>query len=521
MVWELAAKQLCKVMWIFTIQSVILIGSVYGQDDTATLVQDTVKKQEIPKYEFSGYAALEVGQMQYAHYAFVSSGIIDHNWIGSTYLNLGLKSHITDFFSVYGAIEARLGYDTKPLDQALDPTSFPSSQNIYVTIPNAEGIFSFGNREYLGLTIGIGRFEYKYNPESRNLGEYLFRTGTYPAYIRTSFDLPLARINGIVGSFTIGDFLRQDILLTTLTDIQPFTDFSLTYIADASFFEKALDVGAGVQFANLISTMPDQTSQVNYSGNGYLKAPGDTGYYTFKGTKLMGRVTVDPKQFSSSDNFKDFFGKEGGKLYAEASVLGLESYPASNKIDSFNLSNTVGYDSLWQKIPITLGVNVPTHPFTSYGLMPIAIAMSNFDVFKKNWAVLGGAGILGGIVTGGGTWLLEKYVGKNLRLDVLSVEAEWYGCKYPDSYFNVTLSDYAVPDRPKSGSGLTWDDYTRDNWKWSIFAEKTFFNKFSLIFQIARDHLRLHTLIMKFEDYQEALITNDQWYWMGKVKFNF
>jgi len=44
---------------------------------------------------------------------------------------------------------------------------------------------------------------------------------------------------------------------------------------------------------------------------------------------------------------------------------------------------------------------------------------------------------------------------------------------------------------------------------------------FLLCFRLHRDHLRLHTLIIKFEDYEEVLIKNEDWYWMGKVKFNF
>jgi hypothetical protein len=426
--------------------------------------QDTnAAKLEQSRFTFSGYTALELGQIQYAHYAFVSSGEIDHNWIGSTYLNLSMKSHINEHLSVLGTIEARLGYDTKPLDQALDPTTFPSSQNIYLAIPNAEGIFTFGDKDNPYLTIGGGRFEYKYNPEAQNLGEYLFRTGTYPAYIRTSFDLPLARINGVMASLNLFDFLRQDLLLTTLTDIQPFTDISLTYLVDASIAGRTLSLGAGVQFASLISTMPEQTSQHQYSINGYLKAPGDTGYYTFRGTKLLGRAMFDPKRLFDAP----FFGKEDCKLYVEAALLGVENYPASNVLDSFNFSNTVGYDHYWQKIPVMMGFDIPT--------------------FKI--------------------------------LNVLALEAEWYGGRYPDSYKNVTIEDIAVPDKPPSG--YTLDSYKHDDWKWSIYAEKTFYNKFSVIFQAARDHLRLHTLIVKFEDYEEALNQNKDWYWMGKIKFNF
>jgi hypothetical protein len=495
-----------------TIKGILAAGCIFVVSSFAEQSTDTAGPGA-GRFDFSGYAALEVGQLQFAHYAFVSSGEIDHNWIGSSYFNFAVRRTINEHLSVLASIEARLGYDTKPLDQALDPTTFPSSQNIYITLPNAEGIFTFGRKEDPCLTIGIGRFEYKYNQQAQNLGEYLFRTGTYPAYIRTSFDLPLARLTGIVASWKPVDFLRQDFLLTTLTDIQPFTDFTLTSITDVSI-GRGLSLGAGVQFANLISTMPNQTSKKNYFSNGYLKAPGDTGYYTFRGTKLLARIMVDPKQYVQAD----FLGKEDCKLYAEAAVLGLESYPASNTVDNFNLSNTIGYDHLDQKIPAMFGFNWPTHPYLTYGLVPLAITMQGYKAFKTDWR---GVGVLASVIAGSGTLFLEKYLKKNLRLDVLAVEAEWYGCKYPDSYYNVTLGDFSTPARPNSGTGYTWGDYTRDDWKWSIYAKKTFYDRFSLIFQASRDHLRLRTLIVKFEDYEEALIRSNQWYWMGKIKINF
>ena len=225
-----------------------------------------------------------------------------------------------------------------------------------------------------------------------------------------------------------------------------------------------LDIGGAVQFANLISPMSNQTSVTNYVGNGYQKAPNDTGYYTFQGTKLMGRIMFDPKRFFDLS----FFGKEDCKLYAEAAILGLESYPASNAIDPTNPSNDIGYDNLWQKIPVMMGFNIPT--------------------FKL--------------------------------LDRAALEAEWYGCRYPIGYGEVINNGYSVPSQP-SNDGYSWDDYRKDDWKWSINIEKTIFNRVSLIFQAARDHLKLTTTIAKDADYDDALMLPKHWYWMGKVKFNF
>jgi hypothetical protein len=434
---------------------IALVSSLFAEQETPA------PDPEPGKTMLSGFTAFEVGQFEHARYIKDMMGI-DHNWIESGYLHLSFNSFINEHLSVRGTVEARVGYQTSPLDEIFDPTQAPPSKIIYWTIPNAEGILSFGKKE-VPVTIGVGLFEYKYNPEAQNLGEYLFRTGTYPAFINTSFDLPLARLGGIVASCKINDFLRQDLLLTTLGDMQPYNDFSLTYVADASI-GPALDVGAAVQFANLISVMSDQTSVRSYYGNGYLTAPGDTGFYTFKGTKLMARIMFDPKRLFT----ESLLGKEDCKLYVEAAILGLESYPASNTIDISNPSNPIGYDHLNQKIPVMMGFNIPT-----------------FNI-----------------------------------LDRAALEAEWYGCRYPISNRMVIVNGYAAPSGP-SNDGYTWEDYRKDDWKLSINVEKTLFKKFSLIIQAARDHSKLETTIKKDQDYDDVLVRPKHWYWMGKMKFNF
>ncbi len=420
-----------------------------------------------------------MGQFVNSRYAKLNPPEMRRNWIGSGYFNLSINILINQHLSVVGTIEAEYGYNTTPLDMPYNTNAGPPSQNIYLSIPNAKGVLSFSINDNMSAMVHFGRLEYKYNPDSRNLGEYLFRTGTYPAYIRTSFDLPCARVSGALASLNIGDRLRQDLLLTTLTDIRPFNDFTLTYLVDASI-HKSLSFGGAVQFASLISPMPDQTSLPKILNNFYQNAVDDTSYYTFRGTKLMGRISFDPKPFLNAS----FFGSEDLKLYAEAAVLGLKSYPRSDQYYDLNLdtlsdgivngpnkSNPFGYDTLWQKIPVTLGVNIP--------------------VFKL--------------------------------LDVVAFEAEWYGCRYPNSYQKVVLDGPAVPDDPSSDptSEYTRKAYAKDDWKWSVYVKKTFYERFSLIFQAARDHTRLRNSIYTDFEYQETFVLPRHWYWMGKLKFNF
>jgi hypothetical protein len=453
---------------LFLLFAVFSFFGVSAQDtdmvQEPAVARDSIASPSLPGvFSFSGYVAIQLGQVERARYIKIL-GDIDHNWIGSGFFNFALKSRINKYLSVLGSLEAEYGYNTSPLGLVYDPTQGPPTRNLYFDIPNAKGIFSLGNEGGVSLTVDVGRFEYKYDPDARNLGEYLFRTGTFPAYIQTTFDLPLARINGIGASLKLFDIVKEDLLVTTLTDLHPFTDITITSITDVSI-GRWLSLGAGIQLANLISPMPEQSALQDYKTNGYLNAPGDTAYYTYRGTKLMGRIMFDCKQLFSAP----IFGPEDGKLYAEAALLGLESYPASDKFDKSNTPNVFGYDSIFQKIPVMMGFNIPTCKV----------------------------------------------------LDVLSLEAEWYGCRYPDGYDNVVRYGLSVPDQPSNSPGYSRGYYVSDDWKWSVFASKTFFNKFSLIFQTARDHLRLRTQIQRDQDYQESLVFPRHWYWMFKAKFYF
>jgi hypothetical protein len=415
------------------------------------------------KVDISGYGAIEGGQIMKGHYQWLSSEPeITHVWLGHVYAGLSVNAKVHEYFSVLVSLESRLWYTT-PLNMQADLSTFGAPlQNFDITFPYAEGIVSFGNKEKSAFTIGIGRFEYKYNPQSRDLGEYLFRTGCYPAYIQTNFDLPLVRVNGILISHNLLNFLRQDLLLTTMTDVRPFLDFSLTYLADA-FIGKVFDVGAGVQFDHLFSVdKKNETSPKDYFSNGYLNTPDDTGYYTFAGTKLMLRFMFDPLKLFNAR----FFGEKDGMIYAEAAVLGLKDYPKSNIFDPANKSNVYGYDNIFEKIPAMIGFNIPTCRI----------------------------------------------------LDVFSIEGEWFGAKYPNS----NMDNYNAKPIPASlAPDADTADYRHDDWKWALYAKKTIFGGLSIIGLIGRDHLRTETFIRKNQDFEETLIKNNHMYWMLKIKSAF
>jgi hypothetical protein len=421
----------------------------------------------IGKAELSGYTTIECGQINRARYFYISDGgEFQHLLLGHIYNNLSARITINEHLGALATFEARLWYNSVPFSVNPDIQEGYPKQNIDLYFPNAAGIVSFGPKDDPNLTFTAGRFEYKYDLQAQNLGEYLFRTGTYPGYVITNFDLPVARIAGLKVSWKPLSWFRQDILLTTMRDLRPFYDPSLAYIASVSA-GKIVTGGVGISLENFASAESEKNSVLkNYSQNGFLNGPGDTAYYTFKGTKLLGWFMLDPKQLIGTP---EFFGDQDLRLYAEAVVLGLKNFPASNKIDANNLSNPYGYDTLSQRIPVMMGINVPA--------------------FKL--------------------------------LDVLAAEFEWYGCPYQNNYNSVMAGGgYPVPSN-QSTPGFSNHDNVVDNWKWSLYARRAVFNNLFIIGQVARDHLRTEMQLKKYTDLGDALVRPNHWYWMMKLKFLF
>lgn len=96
-------------------------------------------------------------------------------------------------------------------------------------------------------------------------------------------------------------------------------------------------------------------------------------------------------------------------------------------------------------------------------------------------------------------------------LDILSFECEYFGSKYINSTEKPNNSDAPLPD-PYSKKAC--------NWKWSVYAKRSFSN-FSIIFQIAKDHLQLWSMRSADQIFSDVLIENDDYYYQFKFQFDF
>ena len=334
-------------------------------------------------------------------------------------------------------------------------------------VGQAQGSYVFGSDPAKpAATLQFGLFPYKYS-ESVNLGEYLFRSGTYPgtlvsggwSYINAAAYMAQgARVNVPM----LDGKLSHDFTFFMERDLEPTNDLSPGYLVNyrpVPFFE----VGAGVVWAHALSFNSDRLDRHD-DNNRYSKATGrptagdtvaspcasgtdasDCGYYTFKGFKTMARASVDlgslialaPGEF---------------KLYTEAALLGVKDQPYF-------------YEKKTERMPVMVGVNLPT-----FGL-----------------------------------------------LNRLAVEGEYQKTPFPNNNSSVLSKQFPIP--VGDGEAFNFDpDDAKARWKWTVYFRRQLINGVSLYGQAASDHLR-H---FDFTATPGAVPTTEHpqdWYYVFRLEF--
>jgi hypothetical protein len=409
--------------------------------------------------------------------------------------------------------------------------------------------YTFGNLDRPWLQIAAGYFPFKYNPDAKNLGEFMLRGSAYPTTIITSPFFPLTRelglhINGLVGNPAIDQF-KWDLLVTSETNTWPVQDGTITAVISNILFN-SLDIGAGVSFQRLFPVDETKTT-VKDTRTVFLKDQADSGYYTFQAIKLMARASVNPlhfvPEFKIPPSFifgkNPFFGKEDLKIYGEAAVLGYRDYIA---YDSFALKGTLNpntgdtvysnipgtgkqapdsinyYNNIKDRTPLMVGINLPTNPLVSYGILPFILTKwlkdeTGSDLTPLPWITLVPA-LLSGVA--------QQYLGWELGPDVLSLEFEWFSQRFTNSNRRAINPDDQIPipyvntDRNLSAFGKP------EPYKYSLYFKKSFMNRFALSALVGRDHMRplifANPAINQTDDFLQA---KQHWYWMVRLSANF
>jgi hypothetical protein len=324
----------------------------------------------------------------------------------------------------------------------------------YPYVREAQVIHDFINNDVVDIIGGIGYYPYKYNENVRNLGEYLFRSTIYPQTLSTEFDYPYARLLGGYLKTTLLNQISCDILIASNQEYMAVHDINLA-ILGAWQPGRILEIGGGIYFGSIISADSNKTSPKDDVTWGYIDTVNGkpvTKFYSFAGKKLMARMAFDPKYLFSSNGLGGLFGENDLKIYAEAALLGTDNYPRA-----FN--QPVWYMNPLQRIPVMFGFNVPT--------------------FKV--------------------------------LDILNLEAEWWGNPYANSLEGVVMDGAPLPFRPSNDPVKDSLIYKNDNWKWSIYVKKTFASHYNVTIQAASDHMRTFALDYYRQDWEESLRGPSNW----------
>lgn len=415
---------------------------------------------------------------------------VDHIWYGHTIGTINLSSNPLEYFTVRSSFEFRQYMTMYPV--------IPRTEGNYVREPmfgqaywngfyirEFQGIFSLLKNERLAFDLALGYMPYKYNPEVRDMGEFLFRSGTYPLFLINEYNRPFARLTGLRAGFKYtGESVEAhiDVLAQVERELRPFNDVSLGAVAGVNVL-KIVDIGGGIDFAHCIPLDSRFTSKKNADPLSFPymdearyiiynsdSSVADTGYYTFTGTKLMLRATIDPLGMVRGDKesiVSKIFGENGGKIYGEYAIIGLKNYPASKN----PTYNPLGYRNIAERSPYMVGFNVPL------------------------WKIL----------------------------DECTIEFERWPSYYPDNYYMTTIIGGALPTNRNSNPGLYDSTVYVPRWLWSLNMKRRISENIALVCQMGRNHQRweFHPAAGLFYDLEAAFVRPDEWGWHLSAVISF
>ena len=434
---------------MFVTMCVLCLTGLSSADSTTTTIPYNWNTKQC------GFLGLEGGEIVKGIGDAQHNGLeIIKSWQERLLFNYGTELSLSKRLHLFTTIECQMSY-SYPYNQI---TAYEIHQPQFSFYPDrAEAVYSIGNIEAPFLKLGFGYFPFKTNPDAKDLGDYLFRTGTYPVYVINTFNRPYARLLGIHASSTLFNDLHQDLLLTSSNLLPPLVDGSLSYLVSYSIF-KVVELGAGISFSHLFPVDKSLTTPKIPGTTSYIKAKGDTNYYTFAANKPMLRFAIDPKPLIPWNGF----GKDDFRLYGEACVTAWENQV---NYDTARVNNFYGNRN--DRALFLLGFNVPTCKI----------------------------------------------------LDVLSGELEWFPNRYPNGGINMFGANRPILPTPNlypsGGQGKVYPLY------WDIYMKKTIVDKFSIIVQFARDHMRPidNNLVLQYSE--DVLERKGDWWWAFRLNISF
>lgn len=194
-------------------------------------------------------------------------------------------------------------------------------------------------QEESGQRARFGLYDYKYNRDARNLGEYLLRSEAYPTILESSQGKDLLadahnRIAGLEYTRRESALFDHSALVYAEMFSQPVYDLTLAYIN--TFGSERASVGFGVAWSRFVKLSPsDSNTTMAGAQYDYIRSS-DLATEALK-FSLRGRIDLGPA-LSLNESFV---------LYAEAALLGIKG-------------DDVYYTDIMERIPVMAGLSLPT-----------------------------------------------------------------------------------------------------------------------------------------------------------------
>jgi hypothetical protein len=446
----------------------LFAGSLWAEDGVDAPGKDVVITP-------TGYGAFEVGQIVSGIYRLQSNSAFNiyRIWQERALCNIGLQAMVKNRLEINLAGEGMIAFSFPQI--GVEPLTLKPRDFFY--IKRAFASVKIGNPDNPILKVHAGLFPYKYNPDVRNLGEYMFRSAAYPPVLYADFDYPQANLLGARLELNLFDkMITNDLLFHSELYGIPTQDFSLSDVVNFNI-KDIVNIGLGGSLNHWFSVYQGSGYKTNWSETYYYdlqRAPetdrglytivknGDTTYFSWRSMKAMARLSFDPKKLFNIP----VFGENDLRLYSEVAVLGLEDIYALN------------YKYLEDRTIFTTGFNFPGFKF----------------------------------------------------VDLLNLELEYcsntrYAYTEQTYYSQGGQGPNPSPIPVTDGStGLNPTGYQINPWKWSIYIKKTFFDgHLGLIAQAARDHKKINFYYFQktHMSFDETLPNGNNWWWAFKTEFKF
>jgi hypothetical protein len=452
----------------------LLLGAVSGLLPSPASAQF----EGIDKHKLTVKAYVDYGHLVNGYNAYDPDREFDIAWLPLNRANVSVIQDVAiGNFDVSAGLSGLLWW---PYGMGKDANPAEKTLQVKPMVPVARARWQFGDPASTAGSVMVGTFNYKYNPDAKNLGEYLYRSGTYPGLIWTGEGwLMMNRAgnysHGLMGTVSqFGGTLKHNFSLLMETVTYPTGDFSPGY--DVAWTSRFVELGGGAVFYRYLPLRPSllvskDASNTYATIRGKNQAGVDTvvtgrlseiqndvqsdavidtlDHWTLKGVKVMARAALNLNSLLP----EAARGPEDLRIFAEVALLGVENYP-------------LYYEKRSERMPIMFGMTLPTAKL----------------------------------------------------LDLLSVQGEYYSSPYSDG-LNYIRESRPIPQTGVTSSGELPPTHG-DDIKWSVYAKKSVNKLCNVYAQAANDHFRMTDAAFNPSTIPLTRSWKHDWYYLVRLEFN-